>query len=918
MRVRTVVRHALLVAIGIGLVFLSSIAVLLLQTRSLNHSTRADSKTYLYYSCDPAVVFNDGQSRVTLEVATTGQGINRVRIRGTTPLPMYDDKTHGDRVAGDGIYTLKDYVVPGPFLLPFGNTQNTWNPGVDIEKNDGTTEYASVGIGLVNPDLVFPLTQMAPNLYASEYAFFIVDPGGSTMDAVIPLGDIKCGDTAFGAFQKLYSVFPDVFDFVVVMSGGAVFDPARNYAENVPYFVPAKNTVQRTGISVFDDTAKFSSQGRLRGMIYHSWGLGAILDHEIGHAFSASLGKTLDLSYCQQCSGNHWNPLTDIRGQMSAFLFHNDVQFGAGHLFDNGDGTWRIERENDNTAGYSKLDLYAMGLIPPEEVPPIHKLVNPNLTDAKHVTAERVDTYTIQQIMQAEGGPRVPSSQQSPKDFTLAFVAIKNKAFTSAEYSFYSLIARYFASRGAGEMSMNTFYQATGGRGSLDAILPVGRAHFAQFANGGGFASTVVLANPSSTQTANGEAKFSGQSAEGLAVSINGSAAASTAPFSIPPLGAARLASDGHGNLGAGSARVVSNIPLGGVVCFSFPGFGIAGVGESAPLNQFVIPVVRSAQGLNTGIALVSLEDYDTEVDLSLRRLDGVEASGGAASRTLGPGAHLAQFINELFPAANTSNFEGSVRVSVKTQGATLAGTAIQQGSLPGEFTTLPVIPVNPATTAKTLYFAQFGHAPGLTSSFFLTNPGGSPASGQLTFNADAGTPLSVSINGQPATTTVNFTLPPYGSAVLTTSGGGSAVGSARVVTDNPIGGVLRFAIAGLGIAGVGASSPSSSLIVPVARSVSRNVQTGIAVTAVGTSAHLTLTLRNRNGQPVSGGTRTLDPAANGHVAKYVAELFPDANTNEFEGTVTISSAGGQIAATAIELGSAPGEFTTFPVTALR
>ena len=48
-----------------------------------------------------------------------------------------------------------------------------------------------------------------------------------------------------------------------------------------------------------------------------------------------------------------------------------------------------------------------------------------------------------------------------------------------------------------------------------------------------------------------------------------------------------------------------------------------------------------------------------------------------------------------------------------------------------------------------------------------------------------------------------------------------------------------------------------------------------------------------------------------------IHELFPQADTAEFEGTVTISSVGGQIAATAIELGSAPGEFTTFPVAPL-
>jgi hypothetical protein len=87
-----------------------------------------------------------------------------------------------------------------------------------------------------------------------------------------------------------------------------------------------------------------------------------------------------------------------------------------------------------------------------------------------------------------------------------------------------------------------------------------------------------------------------------------------------------------------------------------------------------------------------------------------------------------------------------------------------------------------------------------------------------------------------------------------------------------------------------------------------------VAITALA-AAQVTFTLRNADGQPVAGGMRTLSLAANGHTAKYVPELFPDADTREFEGTVTVTSTGGQIAATAIELGSAPGQFTAFPVT---
>ena len=55
--------------------------------------------------------------------------------------------------------------------------------------------------------------------------------------------------------------------------------------------------------------------------------------------------------------------------------------------------------------------------------------------------------------------------------------------------------------------------------------------------------------------------------------------------------------------------------------------------------------------------------------------------------------------------------------------------------------------------------------------------------------------------------------------------------------------------------------------------------------------------------------------AAGGHLARFVEELFPEANTQNFHGTLSVEVTGGKVAATALELGSKPGEFTTLPVT---
>jgi len=315
---------------------------------------------------------------------------------------------------------------------------------------------------------------LAADIYATQYALFIVDEDGDLFDITEwPLGNIKCGKENFGVTQKLYSVLPDSFDFIITMPTHPIHKP-DNYAENVPYFVRAKNDIQNIGIDIFDNTTDFGSAGRLMGTIYHSWGYGSILDHEIGHAWCADIGESLNL-----CKGedsgytNHWNKYSDIAGQMAYLLPNPNADFGAGHLFDNGDGTWRIEREPTDNMPYSRLDLYCMGLVSKEDVPPIHILGDIDDTDHLAVTAGSVETITIDDIIVAEGGERIPSFADSPKEFNIAFVAVKHKEFTDADYAYYSNVSKYFASEEQGFPSLTTFYTATGGRARLDPTLHI-------------------------------------------------------------------------------------------------------------------------------------------------------------------------------------------------------------------------------------------------------------------------------------------------------------------------------------------------------------------------------------------------------------------------------------------------------------
>jgi len=439
------------------------------------------SQSLLYYTVDPNVVYyGDEDTKLTIEVYTSGQDINRVYFYAPVEADLYDDGTHGDKGAGDGIYTLNDINPTDAYqtnsMIIGGRKYSTNRAGFDVKvvKNDFTEETDWVTFGWVDPALQFETTQLANNIYATQYALFIVDENGDSFDITDwPLGNVRCGKENFEVTQQLYTILPDSFDFIITMPAHNIYKP-DNYAENVPYFVRAKNEIQNIGIDIFDNTSDFGSAGRLMGTIYHSWSsYGAILDHEIGHAWMADIGESLGLTRGED-SGytNHWNKYSDIGGQMASFYRHPNAFLGAGHFIDNGNGTWRIDRDPANMP-YSMLDLYCMGLVPKEDVPPIHILQDINDTDHLAVTAGTVETITIDDIIAAEGGERIPLAADSQNKFNVAFVVVKHKEFTDADYAFYSYISKYFASEELGHDSITPFFQATGGRGSLDPTLHI-------------------------------------------------------------------------------------------------------------------------------------------------------------------------------------------------------------------------------------------------------------------------------------------------------------------------------------------------------------------------------------------------------------------------------------------------------------
>jgi hypothetical protein len=92
---------------------------------------------------------------------------------------------------------------------------------------------------------------------------------------------------------------------------------------------------------------------------------------------------------------------------------------------DNGNGTFT---STSARSGYSALDLYLMGMIPKEKVPPMLLIDNPLVDKTKMpelgaTVSGTAKTVTIDDIIAAEG-VRIPDSASSPKKFNVGFVLL--------------------------------------------------------------------------------------------------------------------------------------------------------------------------------------------------------------------------------------------------------------------------------------------------------------------------------------------------------------------------------------------------------------------------------------------------------------------------------------------------------------
>ena len=388
----------------------------------------------------------------------------------------------------------------------------------------------------------------------------------------------------------------------------------------------------------------------------------------------------------------------------------------------------------------------------------------------------------------------------------------------------------------------------------------------------------------------------------------------------LESLGELTISTHGRGELVTGSARIVSDGRIGGVLRFNSPTIGVAGVGSGSPLQDTIFPVRRQAGGINTGAAIRNLAEKPIRVSCGLMQNGVVQEE---AEIPLGANGQTAQFIDEMFPRTDTSDFLGSVRCSAPPE-ASFVGVALEMDFQNRVFTTLPMVPVSQMGTQDStqLYFAHFANGSSITSDLVFVNVASEPILPAIYFYdkggelmppasvVDVGEDLQVQTDGA---LTVRMPVPPLGELTISTHGRGDLVtGSVKFVSDGLVGGFLRFDSPAIGVAGVGASEPLNAATFP-ARRMEGGINTGAAIRNLGEEA-IDVTCQLMQDGRILEDNEILIPA-NGQTAQFIDEMFPRADTSDFVGSVRCSAPGaGKFTGIALEMDVGNRIFTTLPM----
>jgi len=446
----------------------------------------------------PHAIVNDGKDATRLEVVITGQNVTRVALQtpgnfidktvlpneleidgkalGDAELALYDDGTHGDRFAHDGIWTRggitthqaircatgeRDWVVFLKLLVTDAGGAHERYLGITAPgATSGPKVQRELGfyLGVVDGASLSKAKPLSATLQRTPHLMNIVDPKVAVqLKRRFIVNDPD--PTLPGLFKPVLEKIPGDVDFVIVFPETA----ARGSFAGVHF--QASSDVAGIGLDTYTANPAWGAESaKLKAGLILDYGLFVPLNHEIMHQWGVYLSKDLGFYY----DGEHWG-FAGTYGVLGGFDPKTFV--------DNNDGTYSMgffaDAGNDWTkTPLSPIELYLAGLAPTTEIAPIITMQDAKVvktTDTAVIVSGTKMTTTIEQIV-AKHGARVPAYADSQKTFSLAYAVYSQQRLSDAEMSWLDLQADFFGRESVpGTM---TFKAATSGRATADTTLP--------------------------------------------------------------------------------------------------------------------------------------------------------------------------------------------------------------------------------------------------------------------------------------------------------------------------------------------------------------------------------------------------------------------------------------------------------------
>jgi hypothetical protein len=415
----------------------------------------------VYYQFTPMVIPETQTANVLLEVKVEGGPPTAVKLELLSTgmeVTLRDDGSGGDKVAGDGIYTVTLKAADVLYNFTPDDVNRNFIGYLRLYLGTQLKEQSNISADILTANI--PPVQITPVSAEVQYTKHLVN--------IVAPGFFPLLDTTH-VTNKFYNYFRDEYDFLNVISAIGFFQNR--------HFEGVRSNVQGIGTQLFDHGITYGSGVRLLGCILFPLptyfdGASSNYQHELGHHWINFL-PVPPLDYAIP----HW-PLSDLASDIMGRGEGKNtegVEFNY-DLVPVGNDFQLVA--NNNPKAFSDLSLYLMGLLLPSQVG-THFVFNDQIQAPVGNILHGPVTYVSVADIIKKLGARVPDASQAQKKFRVATIIVSKDGLLSDDamrlYDYFSARAEetHLVPFSIGRVKGQTkpFYLTTQGLGRLDTRI---------------------------------------------------------------------------------------------------------------------------------------------------------------------------------------------------------------------------------------------------------------------------------------------------------------------------------------------------------------------------------------------------------------------------------------------------------------